>query len=147
MNAGNASAGQHPAPKSESMGLAESFFAVFAGPLAWFVQLTAGFALATQPCFSGGDAHAPTPAAGWTHTAMVALVAACCMVALLASLVSWWAYQRTGDEGGGNHRHLLDVGTGRTRFLALWGVILGGGSAVVTLFTAVALVVLPRCGG
>jgi hypothetical protein len=147
MNAVNESTGHHPAPKAGALGLVEGFFAVFAGPLAWFVQLTAGFALAAQPCFSSSDAHAATRVAAWTEATLIALVIAAGVVALAATFVAWRAYQRAEDEAGGDHRHVMEVGAGRTRFLALWGVILGAGSALATSFTAVAILVLPRCGG
>ncbi len=147
MSAAHPSPGHHPAPKAGHVGLVESFFAVFAGPLAWFVQLTAGFALAAQPCFSSIDPSAAAREAAWTRAAMIGLVAAGGLVALAAAYVSWRAYKRTADESGGDQRHLMEVGTGRTRFLALWGVILGAGAALAISFTAVAILVLPRCGG
>jgi hypothetical protein len=78
---------------------------------------------------------------------MQMLIAAACAIALSAMLVSWRAYKRTEDEGVGDHRHVMEVGSGRTRFLALWGVYLSAGSALVTVLTAVAFVVLPRCAG
>jgi Na+-driven multidrug efflux pump len=120
------------------MRLHESFFALFGGPLAWFIQLTASFALVSQMCLRGGER---------TWTAMIAVTVAACLIALLATLVSWRAYARTKDEKAGDHRHVLEVGSGRTRFLALWGVMLGAGSAMAIALTAVAFFVLPRCAG
>ena len=61
--------------------------------------------------------------------------------------MSWRDYQRTQHEDTGEHRDLLEAGAGRTRFLALWGVCLGAGSAVVIVLTALGFFVLPRCGG
>ena len=78
---------------------------------------------------------------------MVALLIAGVLVALVACLVSWRAYARTRDEAGGDHRHLIEVGAGRTRFLALWGMLLGAGFAVATSLTAVAFLLVPRCDG
>ena len=42
---------------------------------------------------------------------------------------------------------VMEVGSGRTRFLALWGIFLGAGAAVTIVLTAVAFWVLPRCAG
>lgn len=147
MSAASQSTAQHPAPKAGAMRLTESFFAVFAGPIMWFLQLTLGFALVTEPCFNAGEPAAAPGLVDRTHAAALGLIALAWVVSLVAAWVAWRAYQRTEDEGYGDHRQVMEVGTGRTRFLALWGVILGIGSAVATSFTAVAFMVLPRCGG
>jgi hypothetical protein len=41
----------------------------------------------------------------------------------------------------------MEAGAARTRFLALWGALLGGGFALATAITGVAFVTLPRCAG
>jgi hypothetical protein len=136
----------HPAPKRDAVRPHESFFALFGGPIAWFVQLNAGFALASQPCFIEGTRALNLPG-GWTRSAMLILIAAACVIALVAMLVSWRAYKRTENETAGDRRHVMDVGAGRTRFLALWGVYLSAGTALVTISTAIAFMVLPPCAG
>jgi hypothetical protein len=136
----------HPAPKRSTAGPQETFFVLFGGPLAWFIQLTAGFALASQPCFIDGTRALSSPH-DWTRSAMLILIGATCAIALLAMLISWRAYQGTEDESAAVQRQVTDVATGRTRFLALWGVYLSAGSALVTIMTAIAFVVLPRCAG
>jgi hypothetical protein len=139
---------QQPAPQASRVKLHESFFALFGGPLAWYVQLCVGYALASKPCFWGGDRLvAPPPALHWTWAAMILAMAAAVAVALLSLLISWRAYQRTHTKVPGDVRHLIEVGSGRTRFLALWGMLLGGAFALATTFTAVAFLTLPRCAG
>jgi hypothetical protein len=61
--------------------------------------------------------------------------------------VSWRALQKTKEEVAGSHRHLIEIGSGRTRFLALWGVCFSAGASLVILLTFVGYVVLPRCVG
>jgi hypothetical protein len=39
------------------------------------------------------------------------------------------------------------IGSGRARFLALWGIFLGAGSTLAAASTAVATLVLPQCAG
>jgi hypothetical protein len=136
----------HPAPTRGAVRPHESFFALFGGAIAWFIQLNAGFALASQPCFVAGTRVLSLPH-DWTRPAMLIMIGASCAVALLATFISWRAYERTKDESAGDHRHILDVGAGRTRFLAIWGVYLSAGSALVTLMTGIAFIVLPRCAG
>ena len=148
MSAAEPDLAPHPAPKRHAVRLSESFFALFGGPLAWFVQLNLGFALASQPCFRDGE-RTVTPHwhPDWTWTAMITVTVIACVIGLWAALMSWRAYARTRDEEAGDHRHVLEVGSGRTRFLAMWGVVLGAGAAIATALTAVAFLVLPRCAG
>jgi hypothetical protein len=68
-------------------------------------------------------------------------------IAMVAVWVSWRNLRKTHDEHPGGHGHLMETGTGRTRFLALWGVMLGGGFALASVVTGVAFAVLPRCAG
>jgi hypothetical protein len=148
MNAQHDAITRHPAPHRDRVSGLELGFAVAGGPIAWFLQFTVGYALASWPCFPG-DHRMQVPMVGyaWSFPAMVAVMLAGVVIALLAFWVSWRAFQRTRDEGGGDHRHLLETGAGRTRFLALWGVLLGSGFAVASLVTGVAFVFLPRCAG
>jgi hypothetical protein len=138
----------HPAPKRQAIGLHETLFALFGGPIAWFIQMNAGFALASQPCFQDGlRLVEPTAASDRSWGMMIALIVIAFAVAIASAALSWRVYARTEDEAKGDHRHLMEVGAGRTRFLALWGILLGAGSAVATLLTAAGVFVLPRCAG
>jgi hypothetical protein len=148
MNAIDPHLSRDPAPKRPAMRLRESFFALFGGPLAWFAQLNAGFALASQPCFFNGE-HTVVPhrAADWTEPSMIASMIIACAIALLSMLISWRTYARTDHVAADDQCRMIEAGVGRTRFLALWGIFLGAGSALATASTAVAFFVLPRCAG
>jgi hypothetical protein len=148
MNAAAQGPNPHPAPQAQRVTPHESLFALLGGPLAWYLQLCAGYALASQPCFRGGlRVTAPPDAAQWTWPAMILAMAAAVTVALLALLISWRAYRRTQSEAPGGAEHLSEMGSGRTRFLALWGMMLGASFAVATAMSAVAFITLPRCAG
>lgn len=124
------------------------FFLLFAGPLAWFLQLNALFALATQPCFLDNQRFAaPRANLDWSSPAMVGILVAALAIALLSALAAWRVYQHTKTECSGDHLHLMEVGGGRNRFLALWGICFGAGSAAVIVMTLFAFLVLPRCAG
>jgi hypothetical protein len=113
-------------------------FAVFGGPLAWFLQLNADFALASNPCFFDNERSAvPHLSEDWTWSAMVGIALAATVIALAASLLAWRAYRSANQENV----------SGRTRFLASWGISLGAGSALLILLMALAFFVLPRCAG
>jgi hypothetical protein len=110
--------------------------ALFAAPLAWFAQLSIGYALATEPCFPTDQRLlVPDPRWAWTHAGLLALAGVCLLIALWAFASSLAAL------------HSTDVAANRPRFAALWGVAFGGVFFVATLLTGVGLILLPRCGG
>ena len=92
--------------------------------------------------------HHPAPHAerlsSWGALAVLLL---CALVALAAGLLSWRKLREVKDEHPSDGRHLVEAGHGRTRFVALWGVILGLGFTVATLVTLVAFALVPRCAG
>ena len=146
MNAHRPLLGQ-PAPPPERAPLRGSFYALFGGPVAWLVQVGAGYGLSGDSCVVGGLRAMAPAKANWTWTAMMSLIVAAALVALAALGVSWRAYRRTRRTAQGNEPLSLATVAGRTRFLALCGVALGGGFAISTGLTAVGLLTLPRCAG
>jgi predicted histidine transporter YuiF (NhaC family) len=145
-------AAQHPtpglAPQANRVATHELFLGLVGGPLAWYVQLCAGYALASQPCFRDGlRMAAPSHAAQWTWPAMILTMIAAVVVALLALLISWRAFRRTRTEASGDVARLSEVGSGRTRYLALWGMLLSAAFALATAISAVAFMTVPRCAG
>ncbi|MBV8784590.1 MAG: hypothetical protein JOZ67_10415 [Gammaproteobacteria bacterium] len=125
--------------------LMRNSFALWGGPAAWFVQLNLGYAWASWPCFP--HAHrllTPVPGWEWTTAALAALILVCVLVAAAAWALAWQRYRRTAAEpqAGGPH----DI-RARACFVSLWGVAFGAGFCLVTLLNAVALFMLPRCGG
>jgi len=123
-------------------------FGVGGGPLAWFLQLNAGYALASWPCFPGVHRmQAPMEGYGWSWPLMVAIMFAATLIALAALWVSWRNFQKTRGEVPTGPGHLAEAGAGRSCFLALWGVVFGGGFALASLVTGVAFIAVPRCGG
>lgn len=138
----------HAQPRGEAGRPRESFLALFAGPLAWFVQLCAGYALASEACYPGAERRLTLPAQlGWTRAAIAVLMIAACLVALLALASSLRSYRRSSGELRHGTAQAARSGADRTCFLALWGIIFGAGSAVGSLLTFLAYFVLPRCAG
>jgi hypothetical protein len=148
MTSRDTSIDSHPAPHRHRVSTLESAFGLLGGPLAWFLQLCAGYALSSWPCFPNDYRRlAPLEGYAWTWSAIVFVSILAFGISSLAFLVSWRAFQRTRRESKGDHRQVLDTGTGRTRFLGLWGVIGSASFAIAVAFTAIALRVLPRCAG
>lgn len=138
----------HPAPHAERLSTPMALFMLFGGPLAWFVQLGACVALIDWPCYPMMDRYAaPMPNYDWTRLASVAITVLCAAVALVAGAVSLAKLREVREESAGGHAELIEVGRGRTRFTALWGVVLGFGFALASVLTLVAFLMVPRCAG
>jgi hypothetical protein len=136
----------HRAPQRHMQPPWQIGFVVFGGPLAWFLQLNASFALASNPCFLRNERTvAPQLVHDWTGRAMIVIAVAAFAVALAATFTAWRAYRRTKPENRGTHD--LHTGAGRSHFLALWGICLGTGSVLFITVTAAIFFVLPRCAG
>jgi len=140
----------HPAPHRDRVMNWESAFGLFGGPAGWFLQLCAGFALATESCFATAPRvrlRSDIAASDWAWPTLIVISIIGLALGIAALVVSWRILQRTKSEMAGDHRHLLEIGTGRTRFLALWGVCFSGGFVIVTLITFLAFATVPRCLG
>jgi hypothetical protein len=136
-----------PAPHAERVSLALLFGALVASPLAWSAQLLLNYGLASHACFPR-DAPRATFMAGWEWTphAIIAINLACLVIAIVATLVSVSIWRRTREEATGGHESALDVGQGRTRFFAIWGVWAGVWFALQIVFATIAAFWAPPCG-
>jgi hypothetical protein len=145
---------QRPGPYGGPVSFAALAFGLAGGPMAWAVELNVGYGLASWPCFPGDHRMLqPLYGYGWSWPAMIAILFAATFIALVALWVSWRSFQKTspmGLPGRADPQRQdghLDTGTGRTRFLALWGLVFSGGFALAALATGVAYLTVPRCGG
>jgi len=138
----------HTQPREEAGRLHESFFALFAGPLAWVVQLYSGYALASQACYPGSERRLALPAhLGWTRAAIAIVMLAACLVSLLALASSLRSYRRSAGAMGCDSAEPIRAAAQRTCFLALSGMVFSAGAAVGSVLTFFAYFVLPQCAG
>jgi hypothetical protein len=131
----------HPAPHRDRVEVWETMLGLAGGPLAWIVQLMAGYAIAAAPCYTGPDRDAAGQGSLWA----IVLYLLCLALALAGGMVSLIVYRRTRGETEHSEDALVEHGHGRTRFLALWGMLLGFGFAGVILVNGIALVGVPAC--
>jgi len=137
-----------PSPQRARVGLAILLFGLIGAPGAWFVQLVASYAVASHACFPYMLPHHDAPQAWpeiWYGLLAINIVALC--TALICALTSYKSWNMTHEEQAGNSTDLMEIGEGRTRFIALCGVILGLGFFVAILFDSVALFAVPPCVG
>jgi hypothetical protein len=144
----SATSPEHPSPHRERVNLALLLFGVFAGPVAWSAQLVANYILAVDPCFLTRVVRTEPvlrASSDWPAILIVNLVAA--LLAIAGGIISLRLWRESRHEHPGTASHAVEVGEGRTRFLALWGVMTGFGFLAAILFDTIALFLVPRCSG
>jgi hypothetical protein len=89
------------------------------------------------------------PPPGWAglNSIMLTINIMALVISVVALFVAWRAWRATRDEHRGGSAHLLEVGEGRSRFLAACGAMAGAGFLVATIFNTAALIWVPQCTG
>ena len=137
-------AGAHPAPHRDRVSFGALLFGACAAPLSWLGQLGLGYGLTAQICFPSDHPQALPP-----DMPVFATLVAFDIIAFAGCIagggVAWWAWWQTRNEKDGGERHALHTGEGRTRFLALWGIMSSLWFAAAILFNAIASITVPPC--
>ncbi len=138
---------QHPAPHRGRVSVVASLSSLIAGPAAWIVQLVVGYGVSSLACFPHDAPFRQSPPPGWTAEPVMlgAINGVCFAIAILGGVIALLHWRRTRGERGGGAGWALDVGEGRTRFLAACGVLSGFGFALAILFDIPAILAVPAC--
>jgi len=135
----------HPAPQRDRVGLAALLFGLVAAPLAWDAQLILSASLSGSGCYPHASPLAAPSWAGLPPVLLaISLIAA--SIAIVGGAVSWRSWRRTSQERAGSAHHLLDLGEGRTRFLAMCGLLTSALFLIAVAFGATVLCLVPLCG-
>jgi hypothetical protein len=135
---------KHPAPHRHRVGLAALFFGLAAAPTAWNAQLLISVALSAHACY---PRDVPLALPIWSNLwwILLAIGLAGVVVAIVGGLVSFRNWRLTFDEAAGSAHHLLDRGEGRTRFIAMFGILTSFLFALGLLFATAAVFLVPLC--
>jgi uncharacterized membrane protein YeiB len=136
----------HPAPHRARARLTALLFGICAAPAAWNAQILFSSALSGFVCYP----HATpleAPLWGGSRPLLVAVSIIGMLVAIAAGLISWRSWSRTSDERPGSFHHLLELGEGRTRFMATVGMLTSALFLIALAFELSALCLVPSCGG
>lgn len=138
---------EHPSPHRDKVNVWWLLAGLAAGPAAWILQLVIDYGLASHACFPRETPYLgglPAPGAGepvW----LVGVNLACLCLAVGGTLVSHRNWRRTRAEKHGGAAAVLDVGEGRTRFLATCGILAGAAFALAILFDTAEPLVVAAC--
>ena len=128
----------HPSPLRDRVSPWLLSLALFAAPAAWFIQLNISVLLGMNRCSGLREDAASSLVTG----GLVAVGLAALLIVLLALWAAARSWNLSRSEADGGHHSALTSGHGRTRFLALAGLIANsmfliavGFSLFIPLFT------------
>jgi hypothetical protein len=113
-------------------------FGVAAGPAAWIAQLVLNYAVSSYACFPGDSPRltAPPPA---EHGVLLLINLACLALALLGLGISLAGLRRSRAADA------AATGVGRSRFLAMCGVLSASAFAIAIAFNTPSTLALRLC--
>lgn len=130
----------HPSPHRGRVSAWLLSMALFAAPTAWFVQLNVSVFLGMRRCSDHPDA---------ASSLVIGSLVAVGLAALLIVLVALWAAARSWklsrSEAAGGYRGALNSGHGRTRFLALAGLIANSMFLIAVGFSLIIPLLVVSC--
>ncbi|HEY7986429.1 MAG TPA: hypothetical protein VIE17_05875 [Methylophilaceae bacterium] len=135
-------AGIHPSPKRGEVSLAALYFGIYGAPVAWLSLEFISYAL--TPLICNGHPAASHAAAISSKLLLVAYVIAG-IVTLAAGAAAVNSWLKTRHELEGSAHHILEVGEGRSRFLAISGLLTSAGFIIAFLFFSSTLLIAPVC--
>lgn len=147
-NGGNLRAG-HPSPHRHKVSVILLLASCAAGPAAWIGQMLLNYVLAGYACAPlGVIVHAPQPPWTMVTPLMILVQAAAVLLAVLGTVSSWRMWRSTRHEaGGGGAGEMMQAGEGRTRFIAVGGLLMGLGFLVAIAINIIILIGAPLCRG
>jgi len=142
----------HPAPERARVALPALWFGLAGGPLGWSIQTLVNLPVASHGCFPR-LAPLESPITGVRGIAFfVSLLAlGLCLAAAAVAFRSWTRLRREHQEGAGRGREntpanaLAETGEGRTRFMALCGILTSLTFLVVSLVHTAAVFLVSPC--
>jgi hypothetical protein len=134
----------HPAPHRRTVTPWVIAIALFFAPVTWGLQLLLAVSLAGHACFPGAVPRALPLWANLSHW-LLAVNMVAITLCLIAGFVAWLCWRRTRAERPGDVHHLLESGDGRTRFLAMAGLISSVLFGLAVIFQCINLLMDPTC--
>ncbi|MEO7057116.1 MAG: hypothetical protein ABI281_14740 [Caldimonas sp.] len=137
---------EHPSPHRRRVAGWAVWFGLLGAPVAWGLQELVNVSLAGHACYPHDT---PLNAPLWAHLAAVTVWvgAAAVLLCIAAGGVSFATWQRSRNEKPGDAHQLLGSGDGRTRFMAMAGIMTSLLFLVATSLAILNVSTVPACGG
>jgi hypothetical protein len=145
----------HPAPARNDVSPGLLWFGLAGGPAAWTIQTLVDLSLTSHGCYPRLFPLAAPILAGLRGILATVSLAALlvCIVAAFAAIRTWsqTRHEHQANSGAGEKHGpstaLLETGEGRTRFLALSGVMTSIVFTIAVLAHTVSIFIVGPCGG
>jgi len=134
----------HPAPLREAVAPGLLAFAVLAAPVAWSLEVLVNLSVTSPACYPK-DHPLTSPMLTGTAAALTSVQIAVFVLGIAGAIASVLCWRRTRGEGQGGTNNLVEIGEGRTRFLAMCSIMLSTVFVVAMVFTATAFAMIRLC--
>ncbi|HLX30507.1 MAG TPA: hypothetical protein VKV24_18660 [Casimicrobiaceae bacterium] len=143
-NASADSQSEHPSPGRHKVALATLVFGAAAAPLAWNLHLLISVGFTSHACFPGREPlGAPFISGIWWIPFGIGIAGI--VIGIVSALVALHAWRKTRTERPGRAHELMSSGDGRTRFVAMCGILTSGLFIVALIFAMLAVFLAPIC--
>lgn len=136
---------EHPAPHRTQASPLSLLTAIAAGPTGWIAQLIIDYGLSSYACFPRDAPLRQSPPWQGEHLLLLAVNLACLLLPVLGLVTALKSWRRTRYEKAGGAGTLLEIGEGRTRFLASCGMMSCLGFGLAVLFNTASALAAPAC--
>ena len=141
----SSAAPSHPGPARRQVSAFALWFGLLAAPLAWAADELLLYYIASRLCASQAANDTAEMLGRATSPWFTVVSVAALLIALAGVWVAYDSWNKSAREKQGSEHHLLEVGEGRTRFLAMCGLLTSVSFAVGFLFIFSQLWVAPLC--
>lgn len=143
----------HPAPARRNVALAALWFGLAGGPAAWSVQTLVNLPVAAHGCFPRLEPLDHPAIGNVSGIAFVVSIFAIvvCLAAVAISVRTWLRTRGEQQESAGSGRRhdagtaLAETGEGRTRFMALCGMLTSLTFLVLIVVHAASIFIVSPC--
>ena len=136
----------HPSPHRHRVLRWAHWFGLLGAPIAWSLQELVNVSLAGHACYPH---DVPLAMPLWPQLGGIAIwvEAVAFVICIAAGLVAFASWRRSRNEKPGDAHQLLGSGDGRTRFMAMAGVIMSVLFLIGTALATLNLLTVAPCGG
>lgn len=130
-----------PVPEARSGSFVTLLLACAAAPIFWAGQVMASYAVSAYVCYPGETPRSGAP--GFLLNLLIAFDAVALAAALLGGVISLSAWRKVRQQHPSATQS--DLSAGRTRLLALWGLMSSLWFFLAILFNVIASLWVPLC--
>ena len=141
---GHEAAADHQAPRKHLVGLPALWFGLFGAPAAWAAQLISNYALMGHFCYPR-DTPLASPTFGGVRALSIVISAILLLVGVTALTVALHSWNAARYRRAAEHHEVAEVGEGRTRFMAMAGIVASGIFVYALVMAGIPLVTMPVC--